>query len=431
MDLAIAHSAIGPKSGPQSTRTDLLQHYQTVREFTTGLCRGLAPEDMVVQSMSDVSPTKWHLAHTSWFFETFVLLQHDPTYRALEPAYAFLFNSYYTQAGERHCRAQRGYISRPTVMQVLQYRDHVDEHMARFMGSDRAQSSEIKALIELGIHHEQQHQELMLTDIKHVFSVNPLRPAYQSASEPRATSAPPHQWIGFGERVGWIGWDGEGFSYDNEGPRHREFVAAFELGSRLVTNQEYLAFMENGGYERPELWLSLGWEAVQKNQWTEPFYWERRDDEWQMFTLGGMRPVDPFEPVVHLSFFEADAYARWAGARLPTEAEWEIAAATVPVEGNFVESGQVHPRAATRSGLTQMFGDVWEWTRSPYSPYPGYQPAAGAVGEYNGKFMCNQYVLRGGSCATSLTHIRPTYRNFFPPDATWQFTGLRLARDAQ
>jgi ergothioneine biosynthesis protein EgtB len=208
-------------------------------------------------------------------------------------------------------------------------------------------------------------------------------------------------------------------------------VAAFELGSRLVTNQEYLAFMENGGYERPELWLSLGWEAVQKNQWTEPFYWERRDDEWQMFTLGGMRPVDPFEPVVHLSFFEADAYARWAGARLPTEAEWEIAAATVPVEGNFVESGQVHPRAATRPGLTQMFGDVWEWTRSPYSPYPGYQPAAGAVGEYNGKFMCNQYVLRGGSCATSLTHIRPTYRNFFPPEATWQFTGLRLARDAQ
>ena len=431
MDLAIAHSATGPKSGPQSTRTDLLQHYQTVREFTTGLCRGLAPEDMVVQSMSDVSPTKWHLAHTSWFFETFVLLQHDPNYRALEPAYAFLFNSYYTQAGERHCRAQRGYISRPTVMQVLQYRDHVDEHMARFMASDRAQSPEIQNLIELGIHHEQQHQELMLTDIKHVFSVNPLRPAYQSANQPSVTFAPPHQWIGFGERVGWIGWDGQGFSYDNEGPRHREFVAGFELGSRLVTNQEYLAFMENGGYERPELWLSLGWEAVQKNQWTEPFYWERRDDEWQMFTLSGMRPVNPFEPVVHLSFFEADAYARWAGARLPTEAEWEIAAATVPVEGNFVESGQLHPRAATRAGLTQMFGDVWEWTRSPYSPYPGYQPAAGAVGEYNGKFMCNQYVLRGGSCATSLTHIRPTYRNFFPPDATWQFTGLRLARDAQ
>ncbi|MEX2283929.1 MAG: ergothioneine biosynthesis protein EgtB [Gemmatimonadota bacterium] len=432
MDLAIVQSSIGPKPARPATPSDLTRRYQEVRDFTTALCRDLAPEDMVVQSMADVSPTKWHLAHTSWFFETFVLQQHDPNYRALEPAYAFLFNSYYTQAGERHCRAQRGYISRPTVMQVLQYRDYVDEHMSRFLSSDPAQSPVVKALIELGINHEQQHQELMLTDIKHVFSVNPLRPAYQVATA-HATLTPSRQhWIGFGERVGWIGWDGDGFSYDNEGPRHREFVAAFELGSRLVTNGEYLAFMADGGYQRPELWLSLGWDAVQQNQWTEPFYWERKDDEWQLFTLAGMRPLDPAEPVVHLSMFEADAYARWAGARLPTEAEWEIAAATVAMQGNFVESGHRHPAPAGGPGqLVQMFGDVWEWTRSPYSPYPGYQPAAGAVGEYNGKFMCNQYVLRGGSCATSRTHIRPTYRNFFPADATWQFTGLRLARDAQ
>jgi ergothioneine biosynthesis protein EgtB len=430
MDLAFALPASGSATQRAPESTALSRRYQQVRAFSNQLCQGLAPEDMVVQSMADVSPTKWHLAHTSWFFETFILQPHAAGYHALDPAYAFLFNSYYHQAGERHCRAQRGYISRPTVQQVLEYRDYVDHHMHRFLEQDAAQQPDVVALIELGINHEQQHQELMLTDIKHVFSVNPLRPAYRLHPHTAPGLATAHRWVGFDERVGWIGWNQPGFSYDNEGPRHREFVAAFELGSRLITNGEYLGFMEDRGYQRPELWLSLGWDAVQTNQWTEPFYWERRDGEWQLFTLSGMRKLDPAEPVTHLSFFEADAYARWAGARLPTEAEWEIAACDLPLQGNFVESGNLHPfPAVDGSDLQQMYGDVWEWTRSPYSPYPGFQPAAGAVGEYNGKFMCNQFVLRGGSCATSLTHMRPTYRNFFPADATWQFTGLRLARD--
>jgi ergothioneine biosynthesis protein EgtB len=385
---------------------------------------------MVVQSMPDVSPTKWHLAHTSWFFETFVLTPHQPEYRSFNPAYAYLFNSYYIQAGERHCRDQRGYISRPTVSDVLRYRQYVDERMDEFLQSDGAQAPDTRALIVLGLHHEQQHQELMLTDIKHVFSVNPLRPAYQQPEPMAKADLPAQEWIGVEGGLHEIGWGRPDFSFDNEAPRHRVYLDPFELSSRLVTNGEYRAFMEDGGYQRAELWLSLGWDAAQKNQWTEPFYWERHADEWHCFTLSGLVPLDPDEPVTHLSYFEADAYARWAGARLPGEAEWETAAASLPIRGNFVESKRMHPAAARGSGLVQMYGDVWEWTRSPYSPYPGFQPAAGAVGEYNGKFMCNQFVLRGGSCATAQTHIRPTYRNFFPPEATWQFTGLRLARDA-
>jgi ergothioneine biosynthesis protein EgtB len=414
----------------QSGSRGLLERFQEVRTFTTGLCQGLEPEDMVVQSMPDVSPTKWHLAHTSWFFETFVLAKHQPGYRPFDPAFAYLFNSYYVQAGERHCRDQRGYISRPTVSEVLNYRHYVDEQMGTFLQTERADTSEARALIVLGLHHEQQHQELMLTDIKHVFSVNPLRPAYRAQVDAGEKAAPAQEWLAFEGGLHEIGWDSTDFAFDNEGPRHRVYVAPFELSSRLVTNAEYGNFMADGGYERAELWLSLGWDAVQKNRWTEPFYWERRADEWHCFTLAGLKPLDPHEPVTHLSYFEADAYARWAGARLPGEAEWEIAAVTVSDKGNFVESGRMHPSAASDSGLTQMYGDVWEWTRSPYSPYPGFQPASGAVGEYNGKFMCNQFVLRGGSCVTSQTHIRPTYRNFFPPEVTWQFTGLRLARDA-
>ena len=410
---------------------DLATRYQNVRDFTTALCRDLELEDMVVQSMADVSPTKWHLAHTSWFFETFLLTPHARGYRAFDPAYAFLFNSYYTQVGERHCRDQRGYISRPTVSEVRRYRDYIDQHMHDLLRDPVAESPAVRALIELGLQHEQQHQELLLTDIKHVFSVNPLRPAYRAQEHPPAPAAQPAHWVRFTEGVHWIGWNGDGFAFDNETPRHRVFLNAFELSSRLVTNGEYRAFMADGGYQRAELWLSLGWEAVQKNQWTEPFYWERHDGDYRIFTLSGMRAVDPNEPVTHLSFFEADAYARWAGARLPGEAEWEVAAQGAPQQGNFVESGALHPQPAmSANGLQQLFGDVWEWTRSPYTGYPGFQPAAGAVGEYNGKFMCNQFVLRGGSCVTSHTHIRPTYRNFFPPDATWQFTGLRLARDA-
>lgn len=411
---------------------DLLEAYAKVRRFTERLTETLATEDFVVQSMPDVSPTKWHLAHTSWFFETILLKPYAREYEPIDETYAFLFNSYYVNAGERHCRAQRGYISRPTVAEVFQYRQHVDRAMeAMLEGADQELTETLRPLVTIGLHHEQQHQELLLTDIKHVFSVNPLRPVYRESDAPSAASAPELGWVRFGGGLEWIGHEGDGFAYDNESPRHQVFVQPFELADRLVTCGEFLEFMEDGGYERPDLWLSMGWATAQENEWTEPFYWEKRDGEWWVFTLNGMKRVDPAEPVSHLSYFEADAYARWAGARLPTEAEWEIASRSVEIEGNFVDNERFHPLPAAegRGGLKQMYGDVWEWTRSQYEPYPGYTPPEGALGEYNGKFMCNQFVLRGGSCATSKSHIRPTYRNFFPPDATWQFTGLRLARD--
>ena len=400
----------------------LASEYTRVRSFTESLCEGLAAEDYVVQSMADVSPTKWHLAHTSWFFEAFLLTPHLPRYRPLNPVYHYLFNSYYVQAGERHCRAQRGYLSRPTVREVMAYRAHVDRAMGDLLSRDLAQ--DVRDLVALGLNHEQQHQELMLTDIKHVFSVNPLRPVYRKREVTKSPSLAPLQWLRFDEGVRHVGYAGAGFSFDNETPRHRVFVEPFELASRLVTNDEYLEFMDAGGYRRPELWLSAGWDAVKQNQWAEPFYWEKRDGKWYVFTLHGMQEIDPNEPVCHVSYFEADAFARWKGVRLPTEFEWEVAVEGAAIEGNFVESGELHPR-----GTSSLYGDVWQWTRSQYEPYPGFQPATGAVGEYNGKFMCNQFVLRGGSCATSVTHIRPTYRNFFAPDATWQFMGIRLARD--
>lgn len=431
MATALARPSVVEAGASAALRERLAARYDEVRGFTDSLTEGLAAEDLVVQSMADVSPTKWHLAHTSWFFETFVLLPNLDGYRPLDPAYAYLFNSYYVQAGERHCRAQRGYISRPTVAEVRAYRRHVDAAIRTLLErlpEDRL--AELEPLLTLGLHHEQQHQELILTDIKHVFSVNPLRPVYRAAEAPRPGAAPAAAWVEFPEGLHWVGWAGPGFAYDNEGPRHREFVEPFALASRLVTNGEYLDFMADGGYRRPELWLSMGWTTREQNDWTEPFYWEQRDGEWWIFTLSGMRRVDPAEPVCHLSYFEADAFARWAGARLATEVEWEVAAAGLPIAGNFVEARNYLPvGAAPGDGLLQMYGDVWEWTRSQYTPYPGFQPAAGAVGEYNGKFMCNQFVLRGGSCATSVSHIRATYRNFFPPDACWQFTGVRLARD--
>jgi ergothioneine biosynthesis protein EgtB len=418
-------------SAAQPLADELARRFAEVRAQTERLCRGLAPEDQVVQSMPDVSPTKWHLAHTSWFFETFVLGTYLRGYEPLNATYAFLFNSYYVHAGERHCRAQRGYISRPTVAEVGDYRAHVDRHLLRLLaGATPEERAAFAPVVELGIQHEQQHQELMVTDIKHVFSVNPLRPVYHAAAAEPARAAPALRWLRFGGGVHEVGHAGGGFSYDNESPRHRVWLEPFDLASRPVTNGEYLEFMADGGYSRPELWLSMGWATVQEHGWTEPFYWETRDDAWWMFTLSGMREVRPEEPVCHLSYFEADAYARWAGARLPTEFEWEAAAADVPVRGNFVESERYHPAGAEDGGgLQQMYGDVWEWTRSQYSPYPGYQAAPGALGEYNGKFMCNQFVLRGGSCATPESHIRATYRNFFPPEATWQLTGVRLARD--
>ena len=409
-----------------------VERYTAVRGQSQRLCQPLVAEDYVVQSMPDVSPTKWHLAHTSWFFETFLLAPHARGYQPFDPQFAFLFNSYYVTVGDRHCRQNRGLLSRPTVAQVYDYRKHVDDAMERFLSElSPAQLSESEPVIEIGLHHEQQHQELMLTDIKHVFWVNPMRPAYQPrVDEPRCGAAP-MRWVSFDEGTHWIGHDGAGFAFDNEMPRHRVFLEPFQLGSRLVTNAEYRRFIDDDGYRRPDLWLSMGWAIVQQEQWQAPLYWIRHDGVWLNHTLAGLRPVNDDEPVCHVSYFEADAYARWAGARLPSEFEWEVASRSTPLEGNFVESGRYQPAPllGDGAGLGQMFGDAWQWTRSAYLAYPGYQPPAGALGEYNGKFMCNQFVLRGGSCATPRDHIRPTYRNFFPPDSRWQFMGIRLARD--
>ena len=422
-----------PGTSPAQADLTLAERYRSVRSLSAALCETLVPEDYVIQSMPDVSPTKWHLAHTSWFFETFVLGPAIPDYRPFHPDFSYLFNSYYNAVGERHCRPRRGLVSRPTVEETYRYREYVDRWMLDLL--EDADSDRLRGLtpvITLGLNHEQQHQELMLTDIKHVFTMNPLRPVYRERLIPASHDVAPLRWVSFPEGIYWIGHEGGGFAFDNEGPRHREFLQPFALASRLVTNGEYLAFIEDGGYERPEFWLSAGWSTVQEQGWKAPFYWEWHDGNWMMMTLSGMRSVEPSEPVCHVSYFEADAYAQWAGARLPTEAEWEVAATGIPMEGNFVEHGRYHPLPAPPAEdgeLTQMFGDVWEWTHSAYSPYPGYKPLPGALGEYNGKFMCNQYVLRGGSCATSSSHIRRTYRNFFPPDACWQFTGIRLASD--
>lgn len=430
-----------------SGRDELLAHFRRVRAFTENLIRDLAAEDCVVQSMPEVSPTKWHLAHTTWFFETFILKKWLTGYQPLVPEYAYLFNSYYNAAGDMHRRDLRGLISRPTVDETKKYRTSVESHVDELLSNaDEKFFAELEPLITLGIQHEQQHQELLVTDIKHVFAQNPLHPMFrgndaalkrQSGSDqanPAAGGRRPCEFIDFDEAIVEIGHNGSGFCYDNEGPRHRALVPAFSLAHRLITNGEYLEFIEDGGYSRPEFWLSLGWTTVNEQRWNAPLYWEKRDDQWWNFTLSGFRPVDPAEPVTHLSYFEADAFANWIGARLPTEFEWERAAADVPIEGNFVETERFHPQPlqSLQNGvLAQMFGDVWEWTRSSYSPYPGYRAEPGALGEYNGKFMCNQYVLRGGSCATSRSHIRNTYRNFFQPEKRWQFTGIRLARDSQ
>ncbi len=413
----------------------LLDRYKAVRAFSEKICEPLLPEDFVIQSMPDASPAKWHLAHTSWFYETFLLKPHQAEYHSPHPQYDFLFNSYYNTIGERHCRPKRGLISRPTVEDTYAYRAYVDEHMTLLLTeADGETLAVLEPLLTLGLHHEQQHQELMVTDIKHLFFDNPLCPVYLPRRDLPAAPVPALEWIGFDEGIQEIGWAGEGFSFDNELPRHKEYLQPYALGSRLVTNGEYLKFIESGGYAQPEWWLSEGWNVVQSAGWAAPLCWWDRKGEWMEFTLAGMAPLDLDAPACHVSYFEADAYARWAGARLATEAEWEAASVTVPLCGNFAESGRFHP-AALSSGdakagkLSQMFGDVWEWTRSQYTPYPGYASPPGALGEYNGKFMCNQFVLRGGSCATSHSHMRSTYRNFFPPDARWQFTGIRLAKD--
>ena len=416
---------------PPADTLALVDQYRETRAWTGRIAEPLGPEDCVVQSMPDTSPTKWHLAHTSWFFETFVLLPHAPGYRPFRPEFRYLFNSYYNAVGDRLARPNRGLLSRPAMDEILAYRAAIDERMADLLTTlDPPALDRLAPVVTLGLHHEQQHQELILTDIKHAFGTNPTHPAYQAGRKAVTGShAKPSEWVAFDAGVREIGHDGASFGFDNEMPRHLQYVAAFELATRLVTNAEYLAFLADRGYDRPELWLSDGWEARRAGEWTSPLYWMRDGESWSIMTLAGPRPLDPAEPVCHVSHYEADAYARWAGTRLPTEAEWEVAAEGRPVAGNLLEAETFHPAPAPdRPGLVQLFGDVWEWTGSPYIPYPGYRPAAGALGEYNGKFMSNKMVLRGGSCATPRSHVRPTYRNFFPPDARWQFTGIRLAR---
>ena len=421
--------------------TGLADAYHQVRRWSETLCQPLATEDFVVQSMPNASPIKWHLAHTTWFFEVMVLKPHLEGYLSPNPEFEYLFNSYYNSLGEQFPRPSRGLLSRPTVDEVREYRDRVDQRILDLLdGADDLTTATVRPILELGLHHEQQHQELMVTDLKHLFSRNPLHPIYRPETPVVRTSVPQLEWESFDGGLREIGVDpGDGFSFDNETPRHRVFVEAYEIASRLSTCGEYLDFIADGGYERPELWLSDGWATVRSEGWKSPLYWHREGGEWCQYTLAGLRAVRPEEPVCHVSLYEADAYARWAGARLPTEAEWEVAAAEVPSrssagsdgdgQANFVEDGHFHPRALSGTGHGQFLGDVWEWTRSSYSPYPGFRLPEGPLGEYNAKFMSGQNVLRGGSCATPRSHIRLTYRNFFAPETRWQFSGIRLARD--
>jgi ergothioneine biosynthesis protein EgtB len=410
----------------------LHERYCAVRQASESLCRPLAEGDYGLQAMPDASPPKWHLAHTSWFFETFLLKPFLRDYRSFDDGFEYLFNSYYQSVGAQYPRAQRGLISRPTVEDVYRYRAHVDAAMAALLAQSHAEADQVHSRTILGCHHEQQHQELLLTDIKYNLSVNPARPAYRSdlpVKSARTTTA--LAWVDYPGGIREIGHAGAGFAFDNETPRHRVYTGAYALASRLVTNGEYLAFIEAGGYRCPEYWLADGWRALNERAWQAPLYWERIDDAWWQFTLSGMRPVNEHEPVCHVSYYEADAYARWAGKRLPTEQEWEVAASAQPVSGNLQESGNLHPCAVdgVSTAPAQLYGDVWEWTGSAYLPYPGYRAFAGALGEYNGKFMVNQMVLRGGSCATPADHIRGSYRNFFYPPDRWQFSGIRLGAD--
>jgi ergothioneine biosynthesis protein EgtB len=406
-------------------------NYRRVRDATRALCATLASEDTVAQSMPDASPAKWHLAHTTWFFEQSLLAHFDPGYRRFHQGWDFLFNSYYQAVGPMHARPQRGLLTRPTLDEINAYRAHVDEAMVELLGR-RGDDLEVVARVTLGLNHEQQHQELLLTDIQHLFSLNPLQPTFREMSPIPETAPVPLRFITGREGIAETGHAGKDFAYDNETPRHRELLHPHAIANRCVTNAEFREFIDAGGYRNAALWLSEGWDIVRREHWLHPLYWDEALET--TFTLGGRRLIDPAAPVCHVSFFEADAFARWAGARLPTEAEWEVMAQALPVEGNFADSGALRALPARAQHdpehLLQMFGDVWEWTSSPYIGYPGYRPAAGALGEYNGKFMCGQWVLRGGSCATPAGHVRASYRNFFYPAARWQFSGIRLARDA-
>jgi ergothioneine biosynthesis protein EgtB len=408
----------------------LVVRFGATRRLTEQLSMVLSAEDQTVQSMPDVSPTKWHRAHTSWFFETFLLVPYLADYEVFHPDFGYLFNSYYVGVGDRYPRADRGLVSRPGIMEIGNYRRHVDVQMGTLLAGGL--EPEAAFLVELGIEHEQQHQELLLMDIKHVLSRNPMLPAYLPLTLPREEPAAPATWTTHPGGTIEVGHSGEGFGFDNEFPRHRIHLEPFALADRPVTCGEWLAFIDDDGYGRPELWLSDGWATVEIEGWSAPLYWAQRNEGWQEFTLAGEVPVEPSRPVCHISYFEADAFARWAGFRLPTEAEWEVVstvrAMDVP-DGHMLDTLVLHP-SPVPGGSTPPLGDVWQWTSSAYSPYPGFAPASGAVGEYNGKFMVNQYVLRGGSCITPVDHVRPTYRNFFPPAARWAFSGLRLARNA-
>ena len=409
----------------------LISRFKSVRDFSMDLVEPLETEDFVVQAMTNTSPTKWHLAHVSWFFETFLLEKVYDDYESLHPQYSYIFNSYYLQTGEPHTRSKRGLLTRPTVQEVFEYREYVNEQVLQFLeDATEEQLAEFGPVIEIGNNHEQQHQELIITDFKYLFSQNPLYPIYKKTDQPKSDHVPPLSWVSFEEGIYEVGNAGDEFTYDNEHPKHRRFLEAFEIADRLITNGEFMEFMQDDAYNRSELWLDDGWATVNENGWKAPLYWVQKEGEWYNFTLSGLRKVDPNEPVTHVSYYEADAFARWAGARLATEGEWETAAGEKPYNGNFVEQGNFHPRPLQEEGegIKQLYGDVWEWTKSSYDAYPGYKPLPGALGEYNGKFMSSQYVLRGGSCATSQTHIRKTYRNFFYPDARWQFNGIRLAR---
>ena len=410
---------------PPTTET-LTARYTEVRALTERLADPLSAEDQTIQSMPDVSPTKWHRAHTTWFFETFLLSPHLPGYTEFHPLYGYLFNSYYEAVGARHPRPERGLLSRPGVAEIAAYRRRVDAAMGDIL--DRPIDPDVAGLVELGLHHEQQHQELLLMDIKHVLSINPLQPAYAPTPQRPRVAERAVAWRTHDGGLVEVGHTGPGFAFDNETPRHSVYLEPFAIADRLVTCGDWLAFIDDGGYRRADLWLSDGWYAVQSGDWTAPLYWSRDGDGWAVFTLGGPQALDPAEPVCHVSYYEADAYARWAGVRLPTEAEWEAAAGGDAQQGRYLDPNDAHPRPSNVE-LDTLFGDVWVWTSSAYLPYPGFRPAPGAVGEYNGKFMVGQHVLRGGSCATPEGHVRATYRNFFPPSARWPFTGVRLARD--